>query len=154
MHRGNFFFMPTPSLQPDKDCSLSVLSQSLALYVQAELKLSKQYVIQSPLTRGSTVPCYLGFHSALPSFRWRWKNINSGLFIFNTVHNSKGKCIKVDLLLTFDPPPVQVSLFWIETKELGGTSAFLSAEWKKPKTLQKMSFKGQDLLKFATFSMQ
>lgn len=26
MHRGNFFFMPTPSLQPDKDCSLSVLS--------------------------------------------------------------------------------------------------------------------------------
>lgn len=65
------------------------------------------------------------------------KNINSDLFIFNTVQNSKGKTIKVDLSLTFDHAPPQVSLFWIETEELGGTSAFLSAEWKRLKTLQK-----------------
>lgn len=132
MHRGNSFFLSPPFPFNPTKTALSQSFPSLSLWMH-KLNWSWANNMWSNLLEpvAAQYTCYLGFHGGPPSFRGRWKNVNSDLFIFSTVQSSKarGKCWLISDLW----PPPDATFTVLNRKSRTRSNFCLPLSWMKGK---------------------
>lgn len=149
MHRGNSFFYPHPF--PSTLQRLLSLSPFLVSRSECTSWIGAEQTICDPISLNlwqhsiHAIWAFTAHHRPSEGGGKTSTATCSSLTLYKAAKHAEN----VDLLVTFDRHPMQLSLFWIGNEELGATSVFLWAEWKG-----KLSFKGQDLLKCAAFSMR